>query len=267
MPERCAHCGAVIDPLALACPFCRTVTAAGVTARQRDEHERRSRAEWQAQAQAQAQYHDQVAHNVRVAGAASQSLLWSILGSVLCCAPLGIVGIVMGVRARSLAAQRGLAAPAKAAVGLALGTLSTVGSIGFFVYAIVASQIEEGESKDRIAAIEKQLGSRVSAPTLDRETACGLAEIHALRNGWQGNRGAALSDFDCLGKVTVEKEHASLDRFRFMYRTGNATYDVHVCYQRGGKWYVTELRDGPCASSPDDSKHEPDSAGKRHGPG
>ncbi len=248
MPGKCTHCGAAIDPLALACPYCKMTTPAGVLARQREEHERKSHAQWHAHAQAQAQQQDQVVTQRRLDSAATHALLWSIAGTVICCAPLGIVAIVLGARARSIASSRNMPIPVKATVGLILGMVSTVSSIGFFVYAIVASQREEAASKDRVAVIEKQIGGKAASAALERETACGLAEIHVLRNGWKGNRGQTLSQFDCVGKLAVSADHAALENFRFRYDTGNANYDVSVCFKRGGKWYVDEVRDDACVT-------------------
>jgi len=243
MPVKCAQCGALIDPLALACPYCRFTTPAGVAARQRAEAEAQQRAQWEAHAH----YQQQASTNRQVQSSSTHALIWSIAGTVLCCLPLGVVGIVFGARARSLAKRLGTPPPARATIGLALGILSCVLSVAFGVYAVVQSQIDKEKTEQRIAALEKSLGTAPSAPALERSTACGLAEVYALRTGWDGRQGYSLEGFECTGKVRRQGDRAELDDFRFRIGTdASKRFDLRVCFKRGAAWYVSEMRDGPC---------------------
>jgi len=242
-PVKCAQCGALIDPLAHSCQYCRFTTPAGVAARQRAEADAQRRAQWEAHAQ----YNQQVVTHRQVESSSTHALLWSIAGTVLCCLPLGVVGVVLGVRARSLAGRLGTAPPARATIGMVLGALSCVLSVGMLVLGFVLAEIEKQEAEERIATIEKQLGARPSAPTLDRNTACGLAEIYALRNGWNGRTGPSLQGFECVGKLRHDRDRAELDDFRFRIGSDQKNrYDLHVCFKRGDAWYVREMREGGC---------------------
>jgi hypothetical protein len=243
-PVKCAQCGAMIDPLALACPYCRFTTPAGVAAHQRAEQERHSQAQWHAQAQ----YQQQVVANRRLDSASTQSLVWSLVAIVLCCTPMSVVGIVMGARARTIAAQTSAPVPGKATAGLVLGILGTLWSLGFFAWAMIQSQMDEEATGERIATIEKQLGDKASQAELSHDTACDLAEVYTLRNGWAGNRGHSLKDFECVGKLTPTRDRAELEDFQFRYL--GSSYRVHACFKRGAKWYVTELRNDACFGTP-----------------
>lgn len=242
-PIKCAQCGALVDPLALACQYCRFTTPAGVAAHQRAQAEAEQRAHWHAHAHLT----QQATTNARVQSSSNHALIWSIIGTVLCCLPLGVVGIVLAVRARSLAKRLGTPPPARATLGLALGIVSSVLSVAFVVYAIVQSEHDKEEAGKRITTIEQELGPAPSAHVLERSTACGLAEIHALRTGWDGRQGYALEGFECVGKIRLQRNRATLDDFRF--RIGNAPnkrFDVNVCFKRGAVWYVSDMRVGAC---------------------
>ncbi len=242
-PVKCAQCGALIDPLALACPYCRFTTPAGVAAHQRAQEEAQHRAQWEAQAQ----YSQKASTNQQLQSSSTYALVSSIAGTVLCCAPLGIVGIVFGARARSFAKQLGMAPPARATIGLVLGIVSSVMSVAGITYGIIQSQIDEESAKARAATIEKQLGAAPSAPDLDQSTACALAELHTLESGWDGRRGYSLEGFECLGKVRRNGDLAELDAFRFKPGTDpKKRYDLRVCFKRGAVWYVTDMREGAC---------------------
>lgn len=243
VPPKCLQCGALIDPLALACPYCRFTTPAGIAAKQREEHEARVRAQWAEHAQHQ----HQIAGSRRLDSTATQSLIWSIVGTLLCCLPVGVVGIVMGVRARTMAAQAKVDVPAKATVGLVLGIFSCVSSLAFFTYAMISSSMAKDDADERISAIEKRIGTKSSSAVLDRDTACGLAEIHARQRGWAGNEGYTLEHFECVGKLTTHADEAELEDFRFQHHS--VPYQLHACFKRGGTWYVSEMTDGECFES------------------
>jgi hypothetical protein len=237
----CERCGAVIDPGALACPYCGAPTAAAAVARQREADEARARAQWNA-----AEDHRRaVAARGRIEATATQSVIWGVLGAALCCLPLGVIGVVQGVRARGLAAETKQPPPPRAMVGLVLGALSVFTSIGFVVWALVNARGEQQRADARVAELTRQIGSQASAATLDRTTACGLAEIYALKNGWSGAEGHSLHDFECVGKMVPRGDRMELDDFRFRNGT-DAASDTFVCFKRGAAWLVDELRHDAC---------------------
>lgn len=244
---RCERCGATLDPMVVACPYCHLTTPAGVAAQQRESHvaeQARVHAQW-AQQQAQA------VEQRRIQGLATQSLLWSIAGIVLCCVPLGIVGIVQGLRARSASVARSLPVPGLAKVGLWLGIASCLTSIGVWTWAGVSAAKDEERANARAAEIEKAVGAKAEAETLDRTVACQLAEVHTLRNGWNGKRGYTLERFECPGKLEQAADRAELQDFRLYEQSGtDKEHRVFVCFKRGGRWFVDSLSETPCSVAP-----------------
>jgi hypothetical protein len=242
-PVKCAQCGASIDPLALACTYCRFTTPAGVLAHQRAEAEAQKRSAWDAQAE----YNARQVEQRRLERSSTHALVWSIAGLLLCCFPVGVVGIVMGSRARARSNKLRTPVPARATVGFVLGIVSCITSVGFLVFALVQNQMQEGDAQKRIAAIETRIGTKASAAVIDHDTACGLAELHTLRTGWAGSRGYTFDGFECAGKLDVRANGAQLDDFRFKSSTNDTKrFELTVCLKRGAQWYVSEMRDGSC---------------------
>lgn len=241
----CSRCGATIDPLALACPFCKLTTPAGVMAEERRREEARVRAGYEAHASV----HRQHAEHRRLMGTANQALVFSLLGIVLCCLPTGIVGIVQGARARAMAKAANVPPPGRATVGLVLGIVSIVSSIGFIVFIELGVQEDKKVANARIDAIEASVGARAANAALERDVACGLAEQYVLRNGFGGNRGYSIAGFDCPGRVRVTSgEAAELDTFRFTHGSSDK-FETVACFKRGAKWFVADVVDakGPNA--------------------
>jgi len=236
----CENCGATIDPSILACPFCQASTPAAAVARRRREQE----AEARAQAAAATQQQIAAAARARLESTATQALGWSIAGLVVCCLPLAIIGIVQGLRARAMATAAQAPLPGKATVGLGLGVLATVTSIGIVTSILIDNDRKQRSADARVAVLEQKIGAQASAPTLDHDTACALAEIHARRSGHDGHLGHALEHFECIGKLEVDQDRAELKDLRF--RWSSTTYDASVCFKYGARWYVGELRSGPC---------------------
>src|SRR5262245_15627052 len=107
----CGNCGAAVPPHAYACPFCQAPTQAAAEAQRMQQEALRAQQEAAAgYAAAAAQYAAADEHQQRIVARnqmnalAKQSLVWAGLGTVLCCLPLGVIGIVQGARARSLSA-------------------------------------------------------------------------------------------------------------------------------------------------------------------
>lgn len=241
--NRCERCGANLDPTVLACPYCQMTTRAGVAAQERQSQAAYAQATWMAANQAQAQE----VERRRIHGLATQSLVWSIVGTVLFCFPVGIIGIVQGSRARSAAVARSLPIPGAATIGLWLGIASSITSIGLVTWASRDVARDEARTKARIATIEKTVGTKAESPTLDASTACQLAEARALQQGWNDTRGYSLERFECLGKLTQAGDTAELQDFRFHARSGSEEYRTFVCLKRGARWYADRLSTTSCS--------------------
>lgn len=237
---KCQQCGALLDPSALACPYCQAPTPAAAVAHQRQEQEAQARAQWTAAAQ----YQQTIATTARMTATAKQSLLFGALGVVICCTPLSIAGLVQALRSRSLAASIQQPAPTHAQVGLALNALAMIASLVFYTWAFVSDGQSEKSNEQAIATLETQVATASKAATLGHETACKLAELKARRDGWEGTRGHNLTGFECVGKIDATASKAQLEDFHFGHI--NDRYEVNVCFKRGAQWYVTEMRVGPC---------------------
>lgn len=241
---KCEHCGAILVSHAMECSFCRAPTAAGVRAREQAEYEERNRA---VLASAATQQQTVAAQN-RLQATVTQSMWWSIIGLVICCLPVALVGFVQGLRARGLAKSLGVPLPGGALIGLVLSSVGGLCSIGFATWVIISSGQDKDAADARIKILEGQTERPAMAAGLTQPTACALAEAYGLKTGHAGSAGYTLGHFDCLGKLTVEADKASLDTFRFM--SGQKKLDVNVCFKRGARWYVTSMQEAPCNAAP-----------------
>lgn len=239
-PQKCAQCGAMIDPLALACPYCKFTTPQGVAAHQAQQAQAHQQAQWAAHAN---YVHTSVA-NARTKSTGTQALVFGILGIILFCTPLGIVGIIQGVRARGMAKQANVPVPGAATAGLILSIISLVTSIGGIILLDKGVEEDKVAAEKRAVAIEKRLGNKASATVLTRETACDIAEIHVWREGDGRISNTIAKSVQCMGKLTFEGERAELDLVRV--KTGTDQNDSHVCFRRGDKWYVERFSTASC---------------------
>lgn len=235
-PQKCAQCGAMIDPLALACPYCHFTTPAGVAARQQQQHHR----QWQAHAS----YVHSAQAGARMKATANQTLIFGILGIVLFCTPLGIVGIIQGFRARGMSREANLPVPGTATAGLVLSIISLFSSIGGIMLLDRSVEEDKAAAEQRAVAIERRIGNKPASKVLDRDTACGLAEIHVWREGDGRIANHIAKSVSCMGKLTFEGDRAEIDLVRV--KSGAEQNDSHVCFKHGDKWYVEKFSSGPC---------------------
>lgn len=179
-----------------------------------------------------------------IAKLGTQAMWWSIAGIVLCCLPLGVVGMVMGLRARGRAQAANITVPGTAMAGLVIGAISCVTSIALFTYAAIESQNEQDHANKRVAEIDKQLGKKPEAPTLDHDTACLLGEQYTLKNSFDDKSGYQFENFECAGKLTQTTDSAQLEDLKFHYNSDEEK--AFVCFKRGTKWYVDRLATSGC---------------------
>jgi hypothetical protein len=165
----------------------------------------------------------------------------SMLGVLCCFAPIfQIVSLVLYFRAKALSRDLALELPLKAKIAFVIDIVSFVGGIVFVVWAVISDNRAQDRAAARIQALEAQTSAAAELPSLDSPTACALAELHALRNGYNGEKGYNLGDFQCVGKVAVAEERASLGAFSFK-NDNSERFQVTACFTRGTKWYVKEL--------------------------
>jgi hypothetical protein len=234
----CAHCGAIVEPTALACTYCRAPTPAAARARAEETAEReRALAE-----QAGVERAQRAAVAAKMDAAASKSFVLALVGFVVCFIPLlQIISVVFYFRARAIARELSVQVPWKATVGGLLSTISFLSMTAFITWAIIRDGNLRARADARIAALSPQADDGALQSALDYRTACALAELYALKNGHFKQDGWNLVDFDCKGKLDVKNERATLTAFSFKIETNDVRHDVDVCFSRGSKWYVTEL--------------------------
>jgi hypothetical protein len=230
----------MIDPLALACPYCKFTTPQGVAAHQHQQAQQHHQQQWAAHAN----YVQASAANARMKSTSTQALIFGILGILMFCTPLGIVGVIQGFRARSMAREARTPLPGTGTAGLILSVISLVTSIGGITLMEIDINEDKAAAEQRAAAIDKRLGNKPSAAILDRDTACGLAEAHIWREGDGQSGNHIIKSVECMGKVSYEAEKADLDLVRV--KTGTASNDSHVCFRRGGKWFVERISRTSC---------------------
>jgi hypothetical protein len=237
----CPRCGANIDAAALACPYCHTQTDYG------RQH---------AQQRAAYQYHAAQTDQTRLAAErqarqqaltkkAQHAMFWSLAGTLTCCFPGAIVGLVMGLNVKSAARKEGMIAPGASTVAVVLGCCA----IALFFVA-VALYINDSRTRDaRIAALRAQVEAARGRETLEQPLACGLVELELLEEGYAGKSGIMIQGFKCDGKLEPGADRAALHDVHFA--TGSSADERHVvtaCLVRGARWSVRELReDGSCA--------------------
>ena len=135
----------------------------------------------------------------------------------------------------------------RATLGLVISALSGAGFLVFMVWAVVSSQHDVAGIAKRKTELEKQIGTKAEAATLDQSTACALAELKILADGHDGSS-TYFHDYECLGKIASKGEHATLDDFQYQASSTGPLKKVIVCFKHGAKWYVDEVRDeGKCA--------------------
>lgn len=237
---RCSRCGATVGPVAPTCPYCNRITPAGEEAKRRAEQETR--------AQAQRVANARLEFERKITRTSMGSLALSLLGCLVCCLPLGVVAIVLGLRARKMALGGHMPVPTIAVVGVAIGALSCLISTAFWTHAIVKSYENDEEVARDIVARRNALGNWPYEAELQHTTACKLGELYALENN-VGAKAASLGSFDCSGKLTVHWNNtATLDSLR--YKAQGSLKDYSVCFKRGERWYVSQMTLGACPEPP-----------------
>lgn len=227
----CPRCGAHVEPAALACPYCQTQTEYG---------------RWYAEQQAQAARAQHAAERQSRAEAIRKkgryAMFCSIAGALTCCFPFALVGIVMGLNAKSAAKRDGLVAPGTSTAAVVFGLCGLALFAGG-----VALYIHDSRARDaRVAALKAQIEQAASSDALDQRLACALVELELLQEGYAGTSGLNIESFQCDGKLERTGDRAALHDVRFR-ASSSERQSVTACLVRGSRWSVKSLRaDGSC---------------------
>ncbi len=257
--NRCPTCNAPMEDPLEPCRFCGAVTPEGLAAkkeRARAEEELRLAEERRLQdeaARARAQAEEEARRaraklETELNSSGTQAIVWSLV-SLLCCLPIGpVVGIVIALRARRLAAARGLPA-GRATAGLAVAISSLVLCFGAWVGVGISIHVENQRKAELRAAIDKGAG----AEQLDGPTACALAELEMIDAKYEGYT-YVNADFKCSGRVVQEGDQARLlDAY---FTESQKRTELVACFTKGARWAVKQLRaDEDCNAPPPPKKN------------
>jgi hypothetical protein len=234
---KCANCGADVEPTAEKCGYCGATTDYGVKLAQQRDYQRQQQQQWQQQQQYQQQQQQRGRASEATQTDATNALWWSIAGLLVCCFPASVIGLVLSLRSRKLAAKHGLLVPGRSTLALVISglglALSAVGMVWFTI-----DQWQLGNRRDELA---KVVAKGAGHDTIDQKTACALVELELLESGYQGKSGALIDGFKCTGKLEQSGDLARIDRVRF--KADSAQHEHVACLRRGARWDFLDFRD------------------------
>jgi hypothetical protein len=180
---------------------------------------------------------------------------WAMAGLVLCCIPIpAVVALVLAIRTQKAAKQHGNVVPGRATAALVISVATLMLFFGAMTVYAVDSHLKESRARELQDIVERTWTSTV----IDHTTACSLAELKLIKDGFEGKSWTLGDSFSCHGKLEQTGERAVLHDGE----TGIGGNRAHVmaCLKRGERWMVEKLlREGrscepvvaaPAASSP-----------------
>ncbi len=131
--------------------------------------------------------------------------------------------------------------PGSSTVAVAVSSIALVSFLSFCVWF--------GRDLHALSARKEELSNRIPSHDADehlaQQTACDLAELRILSDGWSGTDPISIHDFDCPGRVIQDGDAAQLPDFSFNVSKNRTV--VTVCYKRGTRWTVKSFREaGVC---------------------
>lgn len=227
--ERCTGCGAAVDLEALTCGYCGAPSPHAVRARNAADQAALEREE-AALKDARAQLDKR----------ATNALIWSVVGVLVCCMPVpGLVGVLKARGVAKEAKARGFVPPSTATVALVFGVLNLVTSAAFWIF----FAFEMRAVSQRKAELHAAVADEVGRPQLEQQTACALAELRLLEDGWADHEtgSSGMSDtFECAGRLEQDGERATLRAISFRL-SGEERTVLDACLERGARWHVVAL--------------------------
>jgi multidrug efflux pump subunit AcrA (membrane-fusion protein) len=240
----CERCGAELPPNTDQCAYCGTVSA---PARALLQAETARQQQANAQATAQAAIQRQLAR-VAIEQAASRALLWGLFSPIFFCLPFPSALALMAFnRAQRAARQAALELPTRAKVGLALGVLSGLGCVVFWIYIAIDMHADNVRIEARKAELGQVVTRHASSAALDHELACALAEISLLTDGFDGSTNTgSFRDLECEGALHVVKDRAELDDFKLRTSSSSSAVTATICFKHGDRWFVERTGHTSC---------------------
>lgn len=212
----------------MACAYCGAASLHAVRAHQAKSQEALAQDEAQLKA-------DQAALN----RGAVVALIWSLVGVFLCCVPIpGIVAIVLGHRVRTRTQARGWAPNATSTLAMVFGGVNIAAFLGFAV--LVANEMQT--LSQRKSELHAALGEATDAAVLSQQTACQLAELRLLEDGWDKHSGNAtlVETFECAGRLEQSADRAVLHGLTFRFAS-ERRFTLDACLRRGQRWRLDRL--------------------------
>jgi hypothetical protein len=233
----CESCGARIEPSHLACPYCRAITPFGLARRAQDEHARWAQEAAAVVAAQRSDAQSRALAQTELDRIGRLSVIWSVVGFVFCCLPVpSIVSLVLAVRARLVAREKGFVVPAQATIGLLLSLVTMLLSGSFYTFAGVSAI----QKQRRIQALESKTAVTAAAQTLDHDTACALVEIYLLSHGFSSSSDD-IDNLTCDGALEQHGSNATVHDVTFEVSTSFHTTDASM--KRGERWIVERVAD------------------------
>lgn len=249
----CSHCSAPLKEDLEQCGHCGIVTPFGIAARQaRAAKEEQAKAANQQRSDAETARLRQIAAR-EVEQYGKWSVISSLLGIILCCVfPVGpALGIYFGLRARTLARERGVPNVGGGAAGTIIGYAGIALAVMTWIGAGVMGVVESRRKTELKAMI-------TPGETLDLKTACAVTELELLETHYEGYYNG--NDFECDGIAVFEVngKEAVLRGSRFTKESKRI--ELISCLKLGSSWTVKQLRpDEDCNAPPPEKKDEDDS--------
>jgi hypothetical protein len=230
---QCPQCSAPLPPGATKCGYCGHLTPWGATYAAASQH--------QAFAQADQSRKQRIA---KAESTARTGMILALVGLPICCAPLAIVGGVLGAKGARMARAEGQPRPATAVIAMIVAVLSTIA----FTATMILYYRDQKAKSERVAEVSARLQGKREAASLDKKVACDIVEEHLAQNG-HGGQTFGLDQVHCDGALVVTDRRASITEVRFSFNKSHAT--VTACLERRSRWFVLKLLDaGSCAELP-----------------
>lgn len=231
---QCPQCSAPLPPGATRCGYCGFVTPWGAT--------------YAAVEQRAAGIAADQAKKQRVAKAESTArtgMILALVGLPICCAPLSIVGGVMGAKAARMAKAEGLARPVTSLVAMIVAVLSVVSFTG----TMILYYRDQKAKEDRLTEVRSRLSGKRQAEGLVAKVACDIVEEHLVMHGY-ADKQWNLDEIHCDGALTVTDRRAQMVDVRFSF-SKKEHFTVTACLERRSRWFVVKtLEAGTCAELP-----------------
>lgn len=166
------------------------------------------------------------------------ALILSVVG--LCCPPLPLVGIILGIISVRRSRRDGASASVAAILAIVFGGLGLLTSGAAVAYGLKV----EHEREQQANALKGQLGDKLTAAHLTPAAACDLAQLYLV-----GVKKDALDGFLCS---TAFQDGAVPRLTDVTYVKGGEPHKATFCFARARRWFVVSTPpDGVCPSAVD----------------